>query len=220
MGLREQIILRESNKKDFYGRPVSGPEENLLAVQKIRLTDHILKPFRDVIKGIIFKKMRFHEDNDIDAFISMDYIYIHPRVKEPLEIKQIIIHEMCHVLYDLLPELFNDGEVMNEFLEKRTQLYNNLYRLGFRKYAVQSFMYPKYTSAFDTMMHLEVPEEMARRAIKGVFPTIYSTVSFEEYWAVLFEEYFENPEEIKRNYPLVHKKILEILKASNEVSDE
>ncbi len=216
MNLRKKIILMESMKKDFYGRPVSGPEENLEALQSIKLPKNILKPYQKELNGILFKAFDFHRVNNVDAFVSMKYMYIHPRVNTPHLIKQVIVHELCHVLYDAMPEMFNDGEIINEFSERRIELHRRLVKMGHNKHPVQFFMYVKYRADFDTMLHVEIPENEMRVAIKGLFPSIYSAVSFEEYWAVLFEEFFENSDFVKRISPRVYNKIFEILEECNE----
>ena len=120
-------------------------------------------------------------------------------------------HKLLHVAYyaegrDEFHKAFNPNDwseenilnLINEFSLKRIELMRRLSKRGYNLDR-KAFLRLTYDPVFDTFLNNEIKEEDLKDCIKGLFPSPYSSLSLEEYVAIIFEEYFDNPE-VAREY--------------------
>lgn len=199
MGLKGNLILNHSRLHNFCGVPVTGPKECLTALSHVKLPKVLEKIFSDSVKGIFFKTKNTHKNYNVDATYDDGYIYIKEDLVDPDLILQVLIHEVSHLLQDTFPERFlENGDIINEFSLKRIELMRRLSKRGYNLDR-KAFLRLTYDPMFDTFLNNEIKEEDLKDCIKGLFPSPYSALSLDEYIAIIFEEFFENPE-VAREY--------------------
>jgi hypothetical protein len=102
-----------------------------------------------------------------------------------------IVHEIAHAVEEKFhDEIYGDNRVENEFLGKRSKLYQILkaYEEPLLDYVY--FQYPLYNQKFDEYLYTEVGYPALSAYANGLFYSPYAITSVREYFARGFEAYF------------------------------
>ena len=102
-----------------------------------------------------------------------------------------IIHEVAHAVEEKhQDEIYGDGRVEQEFIGKRSKLYQILkaYEEPLLDYVY--FQYPMYHQQFDEYLYTQVGYPALAAYTNGLFYSPYAITSVREYFAKGFEAYF------------------------------
>ncbi len=110
--------------------------------------------------------------------------------KKPDEIIKTIFHELSHSLEARVrDEVETRSELVDEFTKKRLEYFKRLYDSGYTKLKREDFMQITFDPVLDQVL-ATIDENDNKMAAIGVFPTVYSATSIEEYVAGGFEVYY------------------------------
>lgn len=126
---------------------------------------------------------------EVKAVYEDATIYITNEQESEEEMVDDIIHEFAHSVESLAGmEIYSDGFLEREFVEKRKKVLDILHNSGYNVDIVQ-FLDTEYSRELDYFLYKGVGYDKLSLLTLEVFPTPYSITSLREYFAVGFEEY-------------------------------
>lgn len=216
MTLKKYIKNKKQNTFSIDGVEVfiSDPENAVIdfrqAVTKSlsMVPDHLLQN----LNKIVVKYTPEMKERKIQAYYKNNTAFITPDQDCEGDFMDDLIHEIAHSVEELIGEtIYADGKVEREFLVKREQLFNILYRED-KTLKKQDFLKSKYSKQFDEYLHLKVGYKKLRHLTAGIFYSPYGATSLREYFANAFEAVFykNHISRVKNISPELFKKIEEI----------
>ena len=145
---------------------------------------------------------------EVKAIFKDATIYVTNQQDSAEEMIDDIIHEFAHSIEVLAGmEIYSDGFLEREFVQKRKKVLDILHRSGYTV-SVVSFLDIEYSRELDYFLYKGVGYDKLSLLTVDIFPTPYSVTSLREYFAVGFEEYLygdrKNLEEVS---PVLYSKI-------------
>jgi len=217
MGLKEYIVERSKDKKEFYINnrtplfvkdPPRSPEVEIS--EFIDSLESMIPPYYFNSVDVIYIG-RFPELKDKNAIFSDGAIYVTNEEETVFDMVENVIHEIAHALELQYNELlYSDGNMEKEFLGKRRRLKSLLDAEGY-EIPEKYYLEPDYNESFDRFLSEVVGYPILLNLTMGLFVSPYGATSLREYFANGFENYYlENPEDVRKISPVVYNKIMSI----------
>jgi len=150
------------------------------------------------------------EKREIDAFVQDSTIYIRASQRDENSVVYDIIHEVAHIIEEKrYEEIYGDGELVAEFLEKRRLLYHKLDEHGHAP-ELERFEEIDYTQALDNYLNHSVGYEELAWISMHIFIVPYSATSIREYFASGFEFFYAQDDlknELRKMSPVLYQRI-------------
>lgn len=123
-----------------------------------------------------------------------------------------IIHEIAHSVESFAGmEIYSDGTLETEFIEKRKNLLDTLRSYGYNVDVIR-FLDTEYSKELDYFFYKGVGYDKMAILCIDVFPTPYSATSLREYFAVGLEEYlYGDRDSLEQVSPVLYNKISTIV---------
>lgn len=123
-----------------------------------------------------------------------------------------IIHEIAHSVESFAGmEIYSDGYLEKEFIEKRKKLLDILHQEGYN-IDVMQFLDVEYSRELDYFLYKGVGYDKLSLLSIDIFPTPYSATSLREYFAVGLEEYLYGDRRVVETVsPVLYTKISDIV---------
>jgi hypothetical protein len=229
-GLTEYIV--KSNNSDFINEMktaqvklhnhidiyIKNPLPKDFDIEKVLLRiEESVPPFLMVdIDALIIGDFEMLKSRDMDAAYEDGAIYLTNDQKDEDDMYDDVIHEVAHAVeknYGF--DIFGDGQVETEFINKRRVLYSTLNAHGIRNLTMYDYLNPDYDKKFDKFLYKTVGYDKLRHLVSGLYLSPYAATSLSEYWANGFEAIFtgEDPKHIKQTCPALHGKLMAIVQA-------
>jgi hypothetical protein len=168
------------------------------------------------IDAVIIGDFQMLKSRDMDAIYEDGAIYLTNEQKGEDDMFDDVVHEVAHAVeknYGM--EIFGDGQLEVEFINKRRVLYSTLNAHGIQNLSMYDYINPDYDKKFDKFLYKTVGYDKLRHLVMGLYLSPYAATSLSEYWANGFEYIFsgEDPKYIKETCPQLYSKIIEIVQA-------
>lgn len=176
-----------------------------------KLPSHIL----ELVDVIYVGEFEFLTKKKVNATFLENAIYVTNQQTNLKDLFDDVLHEYAHAIEQTYGvELYSDGSIENEFLNKRNKLQVLLNYEGYSS-SQYNFSNPNFDHSLDKFLHSEIGYEKLSNMDKGLFIGPYSITSLSEYFATSFEEYYLNRRQLVRQVtPAVYTK-LDLLDANN-----
>ena len=177
---------------------------NVLGSIEMRVPSHLVSNIEAVYVGH-FKEF---DKKDTNAFYQDGALYISNQQDDDEDMVDDIIHEISHAVEEKYgSEIYGDGELEREFLQKRKRLADMLAAYGYADER-KNFMNTEYSVEFDNLLYRKIGYEKLQYFTIGLFPNNYSVTALREYFGTGFEKYFLNQrEELRETSPILYNKI-------------
>jgi hypothetical protein len=165
------------------------------------------------IDAIYIGKFPGQDKRNINAKYADRAIYLTNEQDDLEDAVDDVVHELAHAVEDnLYNEIYHDGLIEREFLQKRSKLFRVL---SSENYSVNqsSFMNPEYDISFDSFLYSEVGYANLAPLSVNLFHSPYAITSLREYFANGFEAFFleGEAERIKAISPRLYEKLVNIM---------
>ena len=168
------------------------------------------------IDAVIIGDFQMLKSRDMDATYEDGAIYLTNEQKGEDDMFDDVVHEVAHAVeknYGM--EIFGDGQLEVEFINKRRVLYSTLNAHGINNLSMYDYINPDYDKKFDKFLYKTVGYDKLRHLVSGLYLSPYAATSLSEYWANGFEAIFtgEDPKYIKQICPALYEKLIAIVQA-------
>jgi Mlc titration factor MtfA (ptsG expression regulator) len=180
--------------------------ERTVAKVEGALPEHLLSELEMIVVGW-FEEF---EERHINAFYKDGILHISNAQDDEEDMYDDIIHEVAHSIEDVYGyEIYQDGKIKEEFLNKRKRLHDKLWALGF-KTPEQWFMEVEYNKEFDEYLLQKVGYDKLRMICTGLFINAYAPTSLREYFATGFTDFYLYPNHslLKKTSPALYRKLV------------
>ena len=153
----------------------------------------------------------FKELRGRNAAFTNGAIYMNASEPTNFDMIENLVHEVAHSLETEYGWDIYSDDLRNEFLAKRTTLYNILTS---EDYHINPSLYgfTEYNKKFDDFLANTVGYPTLLSLTMGLFVSPYGATSLQEYFANGFEKYFlDNPRSVRDISPVLYRKIEDIL---------
>lgn len=174
---------------------------------------HILKNLPSTVvqsvDAIYIGEFPFLKKRQVDALFDERTIYVSNEQTSEQELLKNIIHEFAHGCEELYySDIYEDGNIKQEFINKRSRMYDILSAYGFNQLPKESYLNPEYDEQFDQFLYKTIGYSKLGTLCRGIFLSPYASTSLREYFANGFEKYFlGDKEQVKIISPLLYEKI-------------
>ena len=179
--------------------------------------EQVIPPFLMMdIDALIIGEFEMLKSRDVDAAYEDGAIYLTSEQKDEADMFDDVVHEVAHsVEKNYGMEIFGDGQVETEFINKRRVLYSTLNAHGISNLTMYDYINPDYDKKFDKFLYKTVGYDKLRHLVSGLYLSPYAATSLSEYWANGFEAIFtgEDPKYIKQICPALYEKLIAIEQA-------
>ena len=215
---RQQMLEQSNNFYTSSGIHVYTKDEmmnDLVDLESVVARFESLLPehARDGVEMIIVGHFDEFDERDINAFYKDGALYISNLQTDNDDLLDDLIHETAHSVEEKYGyEIYADQKIKDEFLRRRTHLYNILWKMGF-KTPKAIFDDVEYSQEFDEFLFHTVGYDKLTEILKGVMVTPYAATSLREYFATAFTEFYFHPDShnyLKKVAPEVYKKLIEL----------
>jgi len=180
---------------------------NILSKLEGSIPDHFVQN----LDGIYIGTYDFLLNKNLNAQYKDGVIYVLAKQDNETDIYDDIIHEIAHCVeesYGL--DIYDDGEIEQEFLTKRRRLFDTLRAYGYTdNMPLSTFMNPEFDQKFDQFLHKTVGYPVLNQLVPELFVSPYGATSLREYFANGFEHFFAHKKykRVENLSPSVFKKI-------------
>lgn len=220
MSLRRVIQERQSKKTHFMWNGVEvfvkDPLENQeLSLSKVlvKVGERIPKYLMRNVDSIYIGKFDFLQNKEVQAMYESSSIFVTNEQDSEDDMADDLVHEIAHSVEDMYQrEIYEDGFLEKEFLNKRSQLYSILKSEGY-PVSLEFFMNPSYNQDFDHYLYKEVGYPVLNMLGASIFYSPYAATSLREYFANGFEAffYYGDYDFIKKSCPKLFLKLDSLL---------
>ena len=214
---RAQRVLSERKEYSIFGTvPVyvlhSLPQEVDLVKAIADIEEIVPHHLSREIESIFIGEFPELISREVKAVYKDSSIYVTNEQDSVEELVDDIVHEVAHAVESYMGmEIYSDGYLEREFIEKRKKMLDILSMSGYNVNVVQ-FLDTEYSKELDYFFYKGVGYDSLNMLSVDVFPTAYSMTSLREYFAVGFEEYlYGDREELKRVSPVLYSKVESVL---------
>lgn len=164
------------------------------------------------LEGIYVGQFPELKEREISAIYKDATIYMTNEQSSVEDMVDDIVHEIAHSVESFAGmEIYSDGYLEKEFIEKRKILLDILYREGYNIEVVR-FLDVEYSREMDYFLYKGVGYDKLALLIVDIFPTPYSVTCLREYFAVGIEEYLYGDRQLIKNIcPVLYSKIENIM---------
>jgi len=181
------------------------PADEVIEEFESYMPDHLL----DEVEMIVIGWFDEFDERQINAFYSDNCLYISNEQDDPEDMIDDLIHETAHSLEAPYGnEIYGDGKLEKEFLNKRIQLYEILWSYDYK--APKAFFIDlDYNTEFDDFLLNQVGYDKLALLMQGVFISPYAATSLREYFATGFTDFFMNKsrDDLKSVSPVLYSKL-------------
>ena len=169
------------------------------------------------IDAIIIGEFQMLKSRDLDATYEDGAIYLTNEQTSEDDMYDDIVHEVAHAVeknYGM--DVYADGQLETEFINKRRMLYSTLNAHGYYGLSMLDYINPDYDKKFDKFLYKDVGYDKLRHLTMGLFLSPYAATSLSEYWANGFEALITGeaaPEYIKQTCPQLLSKLMELIQS-------
>jgi hypothetical protein len=190
---------------------VKEPLTNGLDIEEIMqyIEERLPRKFLSEVEMVIIGQFAEFEERKINAMYRDGCLYITNEQDDREDIIDDIVHEIAHSLEEPYGyEIYADGKLEAEFLNKRRDLRNILWDHGY-KTQVNFFLNTEYDVEFDNFLLNTVGYDKLALLMQGMFISPYAATSLREYFASGFTEFvmFSDHNLLKTVSPVLYKKI-------------
>ena len=225
MSLKNTIKNRHSKTSRFTWKGVEvlvkdeikNPDVSIRSVL-MKVGSKIPKHFLSNVDVIYVGDFDFFKERDIQAMYENSCIFVTNSQDSIDDMCDDIVHEIAHSLEEVHKDIiYSDGQLEQEFLEKRKQLYSILKSEGFNV-NLFSFMNPIYNKEFDDLLYREIGYPALNMLSTSIFYSPYACTSLREYFANGFEAlyYYRDYDFIYKSCPKLFQKINKLAELENE----
>ena len=169
--------------------------------------------FRKLINSIIILDDPTFSQRKINAFYYNSSLYISNNQDNENDILDDIVHEYSHALEEKFEEeIYFDGSIKDEFINKRNQL-ERILRTSGHDTEDYDFKEINYNKSLDNLfLNVIGYEKFQNLTNHGLFINPYAATSLREYFATGFEEYIlGDHKELQVISPKLHNKLHSIM---------
>ena len=214
---KQEKIRQKFNSYNLYGVPVEINAKINFDISKV------LEKVESILPEKIFKNLSVIKIADMEsvgrslpfnAYYINKRLFINNKQDGVMDAVDDIVHEMSHHIEKIYnDQIFGDGRLAREFLQKRKVLHDLL--------AVNKLSPPpslttklKYNKKIDDYLYNKVGEKLYN-LLGTLFLNEYSATSLREYYGVGFEKYlldYNSHAKMKRYNPVLFEKIVMLIK--------
>tara|TARA_R100000008_G_scaffold58118_1_gene36027 strand:+ start:662 stop:1363 length:702 start_codon:yes stop_codon:yes gene_type:complete len=156
-------------------------------------------------------------EREINALYRDGALYISNKQDDVVDLLDDIVHEISHASEEkYAAEIYGDGLLEQEYLNKKQRLYEILISYGYN-IDYNSFMQTEYTQEFDDLLYKQIGYEKLEFYAMGLFISNYAITSLREYFSVGFERYFlGNAAELSGISPYLYQKVDNLANLENQ----
>ena len=169
------------------------------------MPDHLLGEVEMIVVGWFDE----FDERKINAFYSDNCLYVSNEQDNPEDMIDDLIHETAHSLEAPYGnEIYGDGKIEKEFLNKRMQLYEILWSYDYK--APKAFFIDlDYNIEFDDFLLNQVGYDKLVLPMQGIFISPYAATSLREYFATGFTDFFmsNHRDDLRGNCPALYQKL-------------
>jgi len=173
----------------------------------------------DLIDGIYIGKAQFFDDKQVEATYVDGSIYVTSELEHVFDLANNILHELAHATEERYRnEIYSDGNIEEEFLRKRKQVYQLLNDFDINTMHFDFWANTEYNEKFDNHLMNELTYERIDAIADGILSYPYALTDIHEYFATAFEVWFnESPKKAQQFHAKAAQKIanLHTLKGEN-----
>jgi len=181
------------------------PVDEIVEEFESYLPDQLLEEVEMIVVGWFDE----FEERQINAFYSDNCLYISNEQDDAEDMIDDLIHETAHSLEEPYGnEIYGDGKLEKEFLNKRLQLYETLWSYDYK--APKAFFTDlDYNTEFDDFLLNQVGYDKLALLMQGMFVSPYAATSLREYFATGFTYFFMNKsrDDLKSISPVLYNKL-------------
>ena len=170
------------------------------------------------IESIYMGDFDFLNGRDIQATYENSSIFLTNNQSSVSDMADDIVHEIAHSVENMHQrEIYEDGLLEKEFLNKRSQLYSVLKSEGY-PVSLHFFMEPSYNKDFDDYLYKEIGYPVLNMISTSIFYSPYAATSLREYFANGFEAffYYGDYDFIKKSCPHLFAKLTLLLEIEDD----
>jgi hypothetical protein len=168
---------------------------------------------RGEIEMIIIGHFEEFEERGINAFYKNGAIHVSNVQDDSADLIDDLVHETAHSLEDALGYfIYADKKLEKEFLRKRENLYNILWKTDY-KAPFDMFMDTEYDQEFDEFLYQDIGYNKLSELLRGIFVTPYAATCLREYFATGFTEFYLYPNShnyLRKVSPELYRKIVQL----------
>ena len=154
------------------------------------IASKIPKHFFTEVEGIYIGQFPELTKRNLNALFQDGAIYVSNTIFDTEDFLKNVIHEVAHSIEQTYNELvYDDMDVINEFIAKRRQLRKILDMNGY-KTGKQDFDNLNYDENFDIYLYQDIGYPILHTLTTNLFVSPYAATSFREYFANGFEHYY------------------------------
>ena len=189
--------------------------------------DKVIKKVEDILPNNIFSNLKvikirnmkeFGEDLPFNAYYANNRLFLDNEQDSVRDAVDDIIHEISHHIENKYgKQIYGDGRLKDEFLSKRTMLYDILSARGLTP-PPSLRMTSDYNKQIDKYLYSDIGKKLYN-FLSGLFLNEYSITSLREYYGVGFEKYlldYNSHAKMKKDNPVLYEKITNLVKEINE----
>ena len=187
--------------------------------------DSVLRRIENYIPSVLAREVDAIYVGDFDllkkrqikAYYYHGTIYLSNVQKSENDIFDDLLHEIAHAIETLRKEqIYGDGVVEKEFLQKREQMIDILDIAGYNV-SVRKMLNIKYDLELDSFFFNEVGYDKLAQMIGGIFVSPYSITSLREYWAKGLEKYLIGDRaDLREVSPVLHSRLEKVFTEAYE----
>lgn len=217
MELLEYIQKKNKNKFNVKGKIVFIKDEatgntnykKAVEISLSKVPKHLLSNIKSFHIGT-FEEL---EKRKIQGIYKDRKVILTNKHKNTEDVIDDIVHEIAHSVEDMYrQEIYSDGLIEKEFLQKRKKLWTILREKGFPA-QLSHFLETKYNIEFDRFLYVDVGYTFLRTYGSSLFYSPYAATSLREYFANSFEAFYmkEDVDKLKKISPAAYKKNVMLL---------
>ena len=218
-------LLQERKETLFYNRinvfikdplPENVSLKSVLEQVEEIVPEHLVTNVDIVYVGYF----RFMDDYNLNAMYKDQALYISNEQDDDEDMVDDIVHEIAHSVEEKnRSEIYGDGKIEKEFLNKREKLYQLLkahdYPVSYRE-----FMNPEFDPEFDRMLYKDIGYDKLEHFTMHLFISPYGATSLEEYFGNGFEHFFiGDKKSLTKLSPVLYNKVASLVEDGENIDE-
>lgn len=180
-----------------------------------KIPKHLLKN----IHAIYIGRFEALQKRELQAMYKDSEVFLNNEYEEPYDMVDDLVHEIAHSVEDIYGKnIYSDGKIQEEFIEKRKKLWQVLKNKGI-ELNLSDFLQPKYNKKFDFILYKELGYPVISALASNLFYSPYAVTSLSEYFANGFEAFFMKEEiaRLKKISPELYLKLINLLDIEEKI---
>ena len=201
----------------FVKDEIENPEISIHQVLEV-IAKKVSKSFFQNIDIIYIGDFEILKNREIQAMYENSCIFVTNKQSDIDDMCEDIVHEVAHSLEEIYKEeIYSDGKLEEEFIEKRKQLFSVLKSENVPA-NLHLFLKTSYNQDFDDFLYKEVGYPLLNMLGANIYYSPYAATSLREYFANGFEALFYHGEYdfINKVCPNLFSKLNNIMEITND----